>query len=155
MTLNQVPVASDSSCLAALSPYDSRQETELTRTVALTLCVLLTSCTPVHFAMVPDPDRPMALLRVNTDKPDPLGWGHGRIWTVDNRFITAGQVDSVYVYPGQRAIGYACPGTLYLDAATPDKVEYLFAAGVSYEIVVDCDSGPVIRPIVKLEKSSH
>jgi hypothetical protein len=119
------------------------------RILLLPLCLLIAACASAHFATSLDPSRAMASLVVNKDKPDPFGYGHGQIWSVDNRFLPNGTVESIFLLPGRRTIGYTCPGTLYLDAAIPPTVTFVFEPNKSYEIDIDCATETRIKLVVK------
>ena len=110
------------------------------------LCIVLAGCV-LPYAISPVADRSMASLRVNTQSADPLGWGHGSIWSVDGHNISKGLVQSIFVAPGRRSIGYSCPGVVYLDAAMPPTIEHVFEANESYEIIINCNTGTHIQMV--------
>ena len=111
------------------------------RIALLALCVSLAGCAP--FAVRPAPDQPMAHLIVGDRPGERFSDDYNGIWHVDDRDIPSGPVRSIYVAPGERSIGYICPGWLVLDG--PPTLSHIFVAGVEY--VLDCTEEPRIRMV--------
>lgn len=67
---------------------------------------------------------------------------HG-VLSVDGRAVPGGPVRELRVMPGQRTIGYACPGWITVDG--PARLSRTFAAGGRYELT--CEDPPAIKQI--------
>jgi hypothetical protein len=81
------------------------------------------------------------LLFVQGDKPLDVGSG---IVSVGNYYFPSAPVKLTYIAPGEREIGYNCPGYIYVDG--PPTVAQTFEGGKRYELF--CRGG---RPVIRVQ----
>ena len=113
------------------------------RNITALLCLSLVGCVSAPFSVSPAPNQPMATLTVGARMGHPISQGYDGIWSVDGRDIPKGPVQSIFVAPGKRTIGYICPGWLSMDG--PPTLSHVFEAGTHYEI--NCEKDPHIQPV--------
>ena len=100
---------------------------------------LLPGCTAFKPTAPASKELAATLIFVQGDKPLDMGSG---IVSVGNYYFPSAPVTLAYIAPGERAIGYNCPGYIYVDG--PPTVVQTFEGGKSYEL--SCHGGkPVIR----------
>jgi hypothetical protein len=105
----------------------------------LPVLVLLSDCTAFKPTAPASKELAATLIFVQGDKPLDVGSG---IVSVGNYYFPSAPVKLAYLAPGERAIGYNCPGHIYVDG--PPTVVQTFEGGKSYEL--SCRGGePVIH----------
>lgn len=109
----------------------------------LCLCVGLAGCASAPFATTTPDARAMARLSV-VDRVN-YGFVPGRdgVISVDGRAVPGGPVRELWVVPGHRAIGYACPGWVALGG--PAMLSRTFVAGGVYRLT--CEDPPAIKQV--------
>lgn len=113
------------------------------RSITALFCLSMAGCAGMPFSVDPVPSHSMSTLTLGTRTNYPISLGYNGIWSVDGRDMPKGPVQSISVVPGKRAIGYLCPGWLFMDG--PPTLSHVFEAGRRYEI--DCEKTPSIRPM--------
>jgi len=112
--------------------------------VLLVLClVFLAGCVSLPFAASQSTDQPMAQLTMVSRSTYPSMPKYDGIWSVDGHDIPNGPVQSVFVAPGKRDIGYLCPGWISMDGFP--SLSHTVVAGKHYEI--NCEKEPYIRMV--------
>jgi hypothetical protein len=113
------------------------------RNVTAVCCLFLASCVSAPFSVSPAPNQSMVALTLSPRTGYPVSHGYDGIWSVDGHDIPKGPVQSIFVAPGKRTIGYICPGWLSMDG--PPTLSHVFEAGRRYEI--NCEKDPYIQPV--------
>ena len=83
----------------------------------------------------------MAHLTIGSRSGYPSMPNYNGIWSVDGRDIPKGPVQSIFVVPGTRDIGYSCPGWISMDRFP--SISHAFIADEHYEI--NCEQEPYIH----------
>ena len=100
---------------------------------------LFTGCTALKPTAPGSEELAATLLFVRGDKPLDAGSG---IVSVGNYFFPSAPVKVAHIAPGEREIGYNCPGYIYVDG--PPTVLQAFEGGKRYELF--CRGGkPILR----------
>ena len=100
----------------------------------------VSGCSTMLWPASSSPTRNSASLSIRDAEGGAFGALDG-LWYVDTyRFKTP--QSRIYIAPGQRAVGYQCPGWMSMDDYPSFK--YSFEAGKSYEMVCEAN-GPVIH----------
>ena len=106
------------------------------RELALLLLIVLAGCSPATVLMTkPKSDRFASVQLASRPGIDVWRDYHG-IWSVDYHAFRKATTLPVYVLEGERKIGYACPGSIFMD--NPPTITHTFNAGVSY--ILECSS---------------
>lgn len=101
--------------------------------------LLLTGCAVFKPVVPASRELAATLLFVQGDRPLDAG---SDIVSVGNYYFPSAPVKLTYMAPGNREIGYNCPGDIYVDG--PPTVTREFEGGKRYELF--CRGGkPVIR----------
>lgn len=66
------------------------------------------------------------------------------LWAIGTTPFDPPGRDAVWVRPGKRAVGYVCPGVIFMD--WPPTITHTFEPGGRYELVCDRGQGS-IRPL--------
>lgn len=114
------------------------------RNIIALCCLSLTGCVSAPFSVSPATNQPVATLTLGARTGYPISQGYDGIWSVDGQDIPKGPVQSIFVAPGKRAIGYICPGWLSMDG--PPTLSHVFEADRRYEI--NCEKDPRIDPVL-------
>lgn len=110
-------------------------------TLALLLCLAATGCASYSSADAPPPG--FARLTFVPGDGKPSSPGYTGIQAVGKTPIHPG-LDAVWLRPGKRSVGYACPGVIFMD--WPPTITYTFEQGRRYELACDRGKGS-IRPL--------
>ena len=109
----------------------------------LCLCVGLAGCASAPFATTPADVGAMARLSVVDRVNYAFVAGRDGVISVDGRAVPGGPVREIWIAPGHRAIGYACPGWLTMDGSA--MLSRTFVAGGRYRLT--CDDPPAIKQV--------
>lgn len=109
----------------------------------LVLCVALSGCVVAPFATTAHSNGAMARLSVRDRVNYRFVPGRDGILSVDGRSVPGGPLREVWIEPGRRSIGYACPGWVTVDG--PARLSRSFEAGASYMLA--CEDPPVIQQV--------
>lgn len=110
--------------------------------ILLALCLALPGCATYSLADTAPPGF-ARLTFVTTDGAAPRK-GYDGLQAIGTTPIEPPGRDAVWVRPGKRAVGYVCPGVIFMD--WPPTVAYTFESGGRYELVCDRGKGS-IRPL--------
>jgi hypothetical protein len=109
------------------------------RRILAICCICMAGCASSPFSLAPRPEQPMALLKLGARSGHPASLEYNGIWSVDNRNIPGGPVQSIWVAPGKHTIGYICPGIVVFDGYQTASQD--FVASERYEISCEDESG--------------
>lgn len=113
------------------------------RLPVLLLLVGLGGCVTAPFATtVPDAST-MARLAVGDRVNYAFVAGRDGILSIDGRSVPDSPVRDIWLVPGRRTIGYACPGWVTVDG--PATLSRTFVAGGRYRLT--CEDPPAIKQV--------
>ena len=108
----------------------------------LVLCLATSGCATYSLADAAPPGF-ARLTFVAVDGPAPRTRYNG-LRSVGNTLFDLPGRDAAWVRPGQRSVGYACPGVIFMD--WPPTLTYTFEPAGRYELVCNRGRGS-IRPL--------
>lgn len=103
-------------------------------------CMAISGC--ASYSVADTPPQGFARLTFVPGEGKPLGPGYGGIRAVGKTLIHPG-LDAVWVRPGTRSVGYACPGVIFMDR--PPTLTHDFEPGARYELACDRGKGSIRR----------
>lgn len=109
----------------------------------LLLCAGLGGCVTAPFATTPADTSAMARLTVGDRVNYAFVPGRDGILSIDGRTVPGSPVREIWIVPGRRTIGYACPGWVTVDG--PATLSRTFVAGGGYKLT--CEDPPAIKQV--------
>lgn len=113
------------------------------RRAILLLCAGLGGCATSPFATIAPDGNAMARLSVGDRVNYAFVPGRDGILSIDGRTVPGSPVREIWIVPGRRTIGYACPGWVTVDG--PATLARTFVAGGGYKLT--CEDPPAIKQV--------